>query len=87
VPVSRARGRRKVLQNMIDNLAHQVTARGPKVHLAVVEACAPDEADEVARALSARFESPNVWQAKLGPVLGTHVGPGTIGAAAYVSEY
>jgi DegV family protein with EDD domain len=86
VPVSRARGRRMVLQNMIDNLAHQVTMRGPKVHLAVVDACAADEADEVAGALSARFESPNVWRAGLGPVLGAHVGPGTVGAAAYVSE-
>jgi fatty acid-binding protein DegV len=36
--------------------------------------------------LSAKFESPNIWQASLGPVLGTHVGPGTVGAAAFVSE-
>jgi DegV family protein with EDD domain len=86
VPVSRARGKRKALQDMIDHLAHQVTARGPKVHLAVVDACAPEEADEVARALSARFESPKIWRAGLGPVLGTHVGPGTVGAAAFAGE-
>jgi DegV family protein with EDD domain len=85
-PLSRARGKRKALQDMIDHLAHQVTDRGPKVHLAVMDACAPEEAAEVAKALSARFESPNIWQAQLGPVLGTHVGPGTIGAAAYVSK-
>jgi DegV family protein with EDD domain len=87
VPVSRARGKRKALQDMIDHLAHQVPERGPKVHLAVLDACAREEGDEVADALSARFESPNVWRTILGPVLGTHVGPGTIGAAAYVSEY
>jgi fatty acid kinase fatty acid binding subunit len=86
VPVSRARGKRKALQDMIDHLAHQVPARGPKVRLAVMDACVPDEAGEVAKALSARFESPNVWQASLGPVLGTHVGPGTVGAAAYAGE-
>jgi len=86
VPVSRARGKRKALQDMIDHLAHLVTARGPKVQLAVTHACVPEEADEVAKALSARFESPNVWGASLGPVLGTHVGPGTIGAAAYVRD-
>jgi DegV family protein with EDD domain len=85
-PVSRARGKRKALQDMIDHLAHQVPERGPKVRLAVMDACAPEEAGEVAKALSARFESPNVWQASLGPVLGTHVGPGTVGAAAFVSE-
>jgi DegV family protein with EDD domain len=87
LPTSRARGKRKVLQNMIDYLAHQVQARGPKVHLAVTDACAPEEAEEVAEALSTRFESPNIWRARLGPVLGTHVGPGTIGAAALTSEY
>jgi fatty acid kinase fatty acid binding subunit len=87
VPVSRARGKRKVLQDMIDHLAHQVPARGPKVHLAVLDACAPEEADELAVALSTRFETPNVWRTLLGPAIGAHVGPGTIGAAAYVSEY
>jgi DegV family protein with EDD domain len=87
VPVSRARGKRKALQDMIDHLAHLVTVRGPKVQLAVTHACVPEEAGEVAKALSTRFESPNVWQASLGPVLGTHVGPGTIGAAAYVSDW
>jgi DegV family protein with EDD domain len=84
-PVSRARGKRKSLQDMIDYLAHLVPVRGPKVQLAVTEACVPDEAGEVAKALSERFESPNVWQASLGPVLGTHVGPGTIGAAAFAA--
>jgi DegV family protein with EDD domain len=87
VPVSRARGKRKVLQDMIDHLAHLVTERGPRVHLAVLDACAREEGDEVADALSARFETPIVWRTLLGPVLGAHVGPGTIGAAAYVSEY
>jgi DegV family protein with EDD domain len=87
VPVSRARGKRKVLQNMIDHLAHQVPERGPKVHLAVLDACAPDEAHEVAKALAERFESPNVWRTVLGPAIGAHVGPGTIGAAVYVSEF
>jgi DegV family protein with EDD domain len=86
VPVSRARGKRKALQDMIDHLAHQVKQRGPRVRLAVMDACVPEEADEVAKALSAKFESPNVWRASLGPVLGTHVGPGTIGAAAFAGE-
>jgi DegV family protein with EDD domain len=85
-PVSRARGKRKALQDMIDHLAHQVKERGPKVQLAVMDASVPEEAAEVAKALSAKFESPNVWQASLGPVLGTHVGPGTIGAAAFAGE-
>jgi DegV family protein with EDD domain len=87
VPVSRARGKRKALQDMIDHLAHLVTARGPRVLVAVSDAWSREEGDEVADALSARFETPNVWRAVLGPVLGSHVGGGTIGATAFVSEY
>jgi len=87
MPVSRARGKRKALQDMIEHLAHLVTVRGPKVRVAVMDAMSRDEGDEVADALSARFETPNVWRAVLGPVLGSHVGVGTIGATAFVSEY
>jgi DegV family protein with EDD domain len=80
-PLGRARGRRKALQDMIEHLAHQVSARGPNVRLAVTHALVPDEAAEVARMLSQQFASPHVWVVGLGPVIGTHVGPGTIGAA------
>ena len=61
-PVGRTRGRRKALQDMIDHLAHQVSARGPNVQLAVTHALVPDEATEVARMLSQQFASPHALE-------------------------
>jgi len=83
VPVSRVRSKHKALEAMLDLLGQQELARGPSVRLAVTQADAPVEAAQVAQALSERFESPHVFISSLGPVVGTHVGPGTIGAAVY----
>ncbi len=83
VPVSRLRSRRKALDKMLDMLAHQVQVRGPQVRLGVTHAGVPDEAAEVAQKLSAEFRTPNVFTCILGPVVGVHVGLGTIGAAVY----
>lgn len=82
VPVSRVRSKAKALETMQDLLLQQVPARGPQVRVGVTHALVPEEAAQVGRSLGERFGTPNVFVADLGPVLGTHVGPGTIGAAA-----
>jgi fatty acid-binding protein DegV len=55
--------------------------RGEKVQLAVTHAVAPEEARAWAAKLSKAFDCRDVFVAELGPVIGVHVGPGTIGAA------
>jgi DegV family protein with EDD domain len=82
VPVARVRSKRRALETMIQMLLEQVPARGPQVRLGVMQACVPEEAEWVARELAAGFASPHLFVGALGPVLGAHVGPGTIGAAA-----
>lgn len=86
VPVGRARSRSKVIDAMLKHLGQAVSARGPQVKLGVTHAGVPEEAAEVARRLSEYFESPHVIIGSLGPVLGTHVGPGTIAGAVYAEE-
>ncbi len=86
VPVARVRSRRKALESMLDLLADSISARGPGVQLAVTHAGVARQAHEIGRALSARFESPNVFVSTLGPAVGTHVGPGTIGAAVLAGD-
>ena len=83
VPVSRVRTRRKALDAMVELLTQQIGARGPRVKVAVTQAAAAAEAAEVARVLSKHFATPDVFTITLGPVVGVHVGPGTIGAAVY----
>jgi DegV family protein with EDD domain len=86
VPVARVRSRAKALESLQDALLQQVPGRGPQVRLGVTHAQVPEEAAVVARSLAERFETPNVFICDLGPVLGTHVGPGTIGAAVYAPK-
>jgi DegV family protein with EDD domain len=83
VPVSRVRSRRKALEALPIALGHLVTARGPQVRLGVTHAGEPEEAAEVAESLQNHFGSSHITIGDLGPVIGTHVGPRTIGAAAY----
>ncbi len=85
-PANRVRSKRKALETMLDILAESVPERGPAVKLAVVHAGAADEAAEVAKAMQARFGSMDLFMGDLGPVIGVHVGPGTIGAAVYADE-
>jgi DegV family protein with EDD domain len=83
VPISRMRSRRKALEALPEMLGHLVTARGPEVKLGVTHAGVPEEAAGVAEKLQKYFDSSHILIGDLGPVLGTHVGPRTIGAAAY----
>ncbi len=82
-PVTRVRTKRKALETMLETLGNEVPARGGGVKLGVVHAAAEGEAHDVAEALMAGFDSRRIFIGLLGPVLGVHVGPGTIGAAAY----
>ncbi len=81
VPLTRVRSRAKALEAAQDALLRRVAARGNAVAVAVTHALAGDEADEFARRLTASFGTQSCFTADLGPVLGVHVGPGTIGAA------
>jgi DegV family protein with EDD domain len=82
-PVGRARSRGKALEQMIQALTHEVSERGPNVRLGVTHAGVPDEAAQVAQALEKEFGTARVFICTLGPVIGVHVGLGTIGAAVY----
>ena len=70
---SRARG----LQYMI-TIAEE---RAPLQQIAVVHATTPQEAEELTEKVRPLVADGNVVQARFGPVLGTYVGPGSIGIA------
>ncbi len=84
--VARARSKHRALESMLEYLGSEVPERGPGLRLAVVHAGAEAEAAEVAKQMTGQFGSTHIFTNLLGPVIGVHVGPGTIGAAACVSE-
>ena len=85
-PEARVRSRVKALETMQELLQQKVSARGPQVRLALMHAQAASEAARVGQSLAAKFGTSRMFIAELGPALGTHVGPGTIGAAVYAGS-
>lgn len=85
-PVTRVRSRAKALETAIETLSQQIPERGPQVRIALTHSGAAEDARAVAAQLSTAFGSSCAFIAELGPVLGVHTGPGTIGAAVYAEE-
>jgi DegV family protein with EDD domain len=81
-PLAKIRSRRKALARVFDLVEDEV-AGAERVHMAVLNVAAPDEAAQLAEQLEARFAPVELVRAECGPVIGTHVGPGTVGVAFY----
>ncbi len=81
-PVAKIRTRRKALDKLYELVAERV-APGDRLHMAVLHAAAPEEGEAVADEMEARFHPVEMIRCEGGPVIGAHVGPGTVGAAFY----
>jgi DegV family protein with EDD domain len=78
--LERARTWTRALDRLADLVA-EVGAEGP-VDVVVTHAVAKERADEVWERLDGRVEIGRRLEAKIGPIVGTHVGPGAVGVAA-----
>jgi len=82
--LERVRTKRKALQRIIE-LAEQ-QANGKPVHVGIVHANAPQLAQEFQADVQQRLRCEEVFTVEFSPVIGVHVGPGTIGIALYSSD-
>jgi fatty acid kinase fatty acid binding subunit len=74
-PVERVR----TMNGAIRRLVELVVAQGPIERLGVIHGDSPMYAAEVEQLLHARYPEVNIDRGELGPVVGTHGGPGVIG--------
>jgi DegV family protein with EDD domain len=74
-PVERVR----TMNNALRRLVELVVASGPIERLGVVDSDSRANADEVDRQLRARYPDMTIDRGELGPVVGTHGGPGVVG--------
>ena len=77
VPVARARTRPKA----INRLCEMVREGGTPVELSVMDSTSPADADTLVAMLSPAFPVERMYRAKIGPVMGTYVGPRALGVA------
>ena len=80
-PLERARGRNKAVARLLERLSE--TAGGVPLRVAVVHGDAPAEAAALAEQIRSRVRVAEMITAVLGPTIGTHAGPGTLGIVYY----
>jgi DegV family protein with EDD domain len=81
-PVERVRTMNGALRRLVE----LVVALGPIERLGVVDCDAATNADEAARQLAAHFPELTIDRGELGPVVGTHGGPGLVGVAVLLAR-
>jgi DegV family protein with EDD domain len=81
-PLARVRSRGKALDSAQELLLKGIPERGRHVRMALTHSLVPEDAWSMGAKLSKAFDTPDFFVSDLGPVIGVHVGPGTVGAAA-----
>jgi len=80
-PLDKVRSKRKALARLLEVTEERV-GPGTPMRVAVLHAQVPDEARELEQKVRARFNCAECYFSELGPVLGTHTGPGVVGLVA-----
>jgi DegV family protein with EDD domain len=79
--LERVRTKKKALQHLIALAEQQADRR--TVHVGIVHANVPQAAQEFKDELENRLKCKEIFTVEFSPVIGVHVGPGTIGTALY----
>ncbi|UMZ73310.1 DegV family protein [Natranaerofaba carboxydovora] len=81
VPQKKVRGRKKGLNYIIELIEKEFTDE--KVNVAIMHANTPDEIEKLENNVKERIDYNEKIVSELGPIVGTHAGPGTVGIAIY----
>lgn len=85
MPLEKVRMRRKSLQRVVEIVKERVNGRHLR-EVAIIHAQAGEDADLVEGWIKELFAPDVIYNTILTPVVGTHVGPGTIGVVFYVVD-
>ncbi len=80
--IDRARGGRRVHPRIIQLITERIDAKKPIV-ACVAHAEAPVWADRLRRLIEKNFKVHEIFLADIGPVVGTHAGPGCVGTVVF----
>jgi DegV family protein with EDD domain len=82
-PLEQVRSKRKAVTRLMDLVEERLDNRGPQARVGVTHGLVPDEAQALAQELGERLGCAEPVLSEVGPVIGTHTGPGVLAVAAY----
>ena len=83
VPVENARSQKRALERLVEI----VLGSGPIQEISVIHAAGEELAQKVKQLLAKTLPANSIVMSETGPVLGTHVGPNTVGIAWLLGKY
>jgi len=84
-PWGKVRTKRKAVTKLLDIMEEKVGSQAP-ARIGVTHAEVPGEAEALVKKLHQRLNFENCCVSQIGPVIGTHTGPGVVGVAAYAND-
>lgn len=83
--IEKVRGRKKALKRLVEYVDEKTAdSTGNKLYLGIVQGDAIDEADALEEDLRKVFPKvESILRADMGPIIGSHAGPGSLGIVAY----
>ena len=82
-PLEQVRSKRKAQARMVDLVVECMGGDGKEARIALVDALVPEESAVLAKEIHERLGCELPCMTQLGPVIGTHTGPGAVGVAVY----
>lgn len=80
-PFERQRTRKRSVARLLEIMQQKVG--GEEVHVAILHGNIPDEAQDLEKQIRERFQCVDLITSEMGPVIGVHAGPGTLGVVFY----
>lgn len=82
-PLEQVRSKRKAQARMVELITERLGDKGASAKIAFTNSLAVEEAKSLSREVQSRLGCGEPIVSNLGPVIGTHTGPGMVGAAWY----
>lgn len=85
-PLDRVRTWRRVPERLLELVSDMVGPEGGALHVGLVHSRNPEAAARLEEEIGRRFDVAEIFTTELGPVVGTHAGPGALGVAFYADK-
>ena len=83
-PLERQRTRKRSISRMVELMEKKVGSK--PVHVAILHGNAPEESHQLEETIRNQFNCVDMLNSDMGPVIGVHAGPGTLGLVFYTSD-